>query len=165
MKPYFLVVALLLGACCFLGDMTRDPAQANDDGLRLPEAGLVQENCLRPLRTKVEFRAALRAERVALFFLGAWSTDSILARGKVDSWIHRCQPPFEVFLVDPDKQPYVRRWLEEQDLDDSFHTIQRKGHVVWLRRGTVLAETSTSYDGREEELSRLTRKVFGEGPP
>jgi hypothetical protein len=166
-KTRFHAATLLLGLCCFPLSDCGPPggrARGNAPGPHPSEVGLVERNCLRRLRTEEEFRAVLRADRVALFFLGKWSTDSVLAKALVENWVRERQPPFGVFLVDPDEQPYVRAWLAGQERDDAFQTYQRKGAVLWLRRGEIAAETLTPRLGGQRELGLLTLQAFGRRP-
>lgn len=106
----------------------------------------------------------LRADRAALFFRGKWSSDCVMSRSVVESWLRECRPPVEVFMVDPDDQPYACRWLVEQGRDDPFHSYQRRGAVVWLCRGKVVAEARNPFADGQGELRFQVEKAFARRP-
>jgi hypothetical protein len=115
---------------------------------------------LQRVQTEEEFEEVLQADRAALFFFGKWSVDAVHAQTLVAGWVRESQPPFPVFLVDPDEQPSARRWLERQGRDTVYHPYQRRGAVVWLRRGKIVAETTNPTPGGLRELQRLTAQAF-----
>ncbi len=154
-------VALLLGSALFLGvyyfllgDRVGEGVRRSDQAATIAAA----KHRLRAVSSEAEFQAVLRADRAAVFFLGKWSTYSLTSQRLVESWVVEQQPAFAVLLVDPDEQPYVRRWMEEKGLEDSMHTRQRRGTVVWLRRGEVVAEAVCPASG-DAEFGALTERV------
>src|SRR3954463_16161909 len=91
------LVALLLGLCCWnFSDSSAGWVWGNDPDQRSSEVGAIQEYRFQPVWTKAEFQAVLRADRAALFFLGKWSTDSILSKREVEKWARECILPFGV---------------------------------------------------------------------
>jgi hypothetical protein len=139
-------------------------AGGHDDGRSQPEVEQVEGNRLRRIRTEEEFNAMLTEERAALLFFGRWSQDAVISRGYVEAWVRQRQPRFGVYLVAPEEQPYARRWLEEQGLDNSFHPYESRGAVLLLRRGAVAAEArrgGVPYDPLELHL--LAEQTFGNG--
>src|SRR5437879_2616210 len=134
------LVALLLGSSLLSGFyfflFPPSPQRPKIKMLPLPE-----------VQSEEEFQAILGADRAALVFRGKWSTESMLSERVVKTWVGEGRPAFGVYLVDPDDQPYVRRWLEEQGRDNSFHPYQKRGTVTWLRRGQIVGELSTPWAG------------------
>jgi hypothetical protein len=110
--------------------------------------------------TEEEFRAVLRADRAALFFWCDWSVNPQIAKPVVEAWVREDRPPFGVFLVHPDRQPYVRRWLARQEEENDFHPYEGSAWVVWLSRGVMVA--GEPHNGRCDpvELRRWTREAF-----
>jgi hypothetical protein len=120
----------------------------------------VQRKELRRVQTEEDFREVLRAERAALFFWCDWSVNPMNAEPVLACWAREDRPAFGVFLVELDRQPYVRRWLADQGLDNAFHPYERAGTVVWLRRGVIVAEQRNNGPCRPADLRLRTREAF-----
>lgn len=139
-------------------------ARGNDPDADAYRSSTVEENRLREVRTDAEFQRALHEDRAALFISGKWSVFSRRSQRVVDEWVSKRQPPLFVFLVDPDEQPYVRRWLDQQSLDHAPVTYQKGGGVIWLRRGHVVANIYSAASGGEEQLRRVTERAVRAEP-
>jgi hypothetical protein len=112
------------------------------------------------VQTEEEFDARLHARRAMLFIWVPWSVEAREAQAMIRIWVRNLPPSVNVYRVDPDEQPFVAPWLEEQHRKGSLQ-LGGYGEVVWLRAGKVIGEILHPVWSSQDELDRYSRCLLG----
>jgi hypothetical protein len=156
-------VALLLAALVTAVGLTTVEGEVRLARGREQAARLAVMPAFIPVRDEEDFRAALRADRAAVFLRNKLSVESTLSQRAVEAWVRQHRPPFPVFLAEPVDQPYVSRWMAESGMNKRYGYPARHGLLVWLRRGVIVAELPNPNSEPPARLPALTEEAFGTG--
>jgi hypothetical protein len=115
-------------------------------------------NGIKHIQSEDEFQSLLQARRAIVFFWVPWAIQARRSQAIVETWVREKCLPVEVNRVDPDDQPFVVGWLDQQGKDYLGYTGY--GALAWLEAGHVVAELVSPMHGGEQELQRLTRVAW-----
>lgn len=118
------------------------------------------------IRTRADFEAMLKFERVVLFTFFDWSGQAELSLNVFTEWEREWRAshpdaPVGFYRLDPDHHPYTWEWVAEHvrgedGMEGGF------GAVTWLQRGRGVGFVRFAAEAGKQTLSRLTDECFRE---